>query len=484
MEKRTEQFIGVGILLVLLFLNYSQPASVTYSLNAGKTTDFVNDGDFDMRIDYFMLRPSGGSTLIEWDEIIPAQQRVTNGGFETGDFSGWSFYGQYTDVITYEPHSGSYRAYLYGEGDGCSPPPSWIQQSIDMTDVSSISFYAINGNGASTDVDIYIDGDYYGTRQAGLVFDWRKITVDVSSYSGTHSFRISTAPSEYDIEVDDVSAYSSESVVHHVESGGSVEPVDAGMTVNGRRLYYDGAFPADGLSWSRGTANIAGRATTNFKGTMPLIAAGSTGYVRLDSDLKGVFVFDPKRLKVEYGDIADSSLPLSVYLTDVDYNVESDQPSQYRLTVYDEVGEEIYTTTSGTAATMISSPYYSENYSVGISFNDWLFGGWSNEVVLPMSLTGETLPDDGDDKDDGDDGDGDDDDGGLDDLMDDIKDGVGDIVDDVREAYEDPNDSILKMATRGWLRLPPTHDIIFTVSDAVDFNVTAWSNYDGGMFFE
>ena len=70
-----------------------------------------------------------------------AQQLVTNGGFETGDFSGWSESGAIGSVYGVDsagPRNGNYSAYF-----GASSPPAFIAQTLATTAGQQylVSFY-------------------------------------------------------------------------------------------------------------------------------------------------------------------------------------------------------------------------------------------------------------------------------------------------------------------------------------------------------
>jgi hypothetical protein len=70
----------------------------------------------------------------------------TNGGFETGDFTGWATYTEHaTCTITITEGSklfGVYGCELYAKGfsSGDTAGTSLIQQNIDLTDESSVPF--------------------------------------------------------------------------------------------------------------------------------------------------------------------------------------------------------------------------------------------------------------------------------------------------------------------------------------------------------
>lgn len=96
---------------------------------------------------------------------MPALADVVNGGFETGDFTGWTVNGGFIQTSTsgfdgFTPHSGNYFAALGTVGgDGT------LSQTISDTPGSSLilSYYLASDGDTPNDFHTYIDGSLVGS---------------------------------------------------------------------------------------------------------------------------------------------------------------------------------------------------------------------------------------------------------------------------------------------------------------------------------
>jgi hypothetical protein len=107
---------------------------------------------------------------------------IINGGFETGNSNGWTKTGSYAyaDIMGAGKYSGSYGAIIY-----CEYGTGTFYQTVDLTNVSQLSFWSKNGTGHSfkIDSDVKIANLYTSS--------WTQHIIDVSSYSGSHSITFS-----------------------------------------------------------------------------------------------------------------------------------------------------------------------------------------------------------------------------------------------------------------------------------------------------
>ncbi|KQC05827.1 MAG: hypothetical protein APR53_01950 [Methanoculleus sp. SDB] len=141
----------------------------------------------------------GGYTLkyvdriwISTDEPVPAPvaeftagiktNQVVNGGFETGDLAGWTSLN--AAASTSVKNSGIYSAKLTAPASGSA----YIEQDIDLTDVSTLSFWRKSYGFTDRYLQVMIDGTGVAHYPDASTIT-RVEKIDVSGYSGVHTVR-------------------------------------------------------------------------------------------------------------------------------------------------------------------------------------------------------------------------------------------------------------------------------------------------------
>ena len=128
--------------------------------------------------------------LLVVQTVSAGENRVTNGDFETGDFTGWTVEGGGDEwsatVGTSYAYSGSYGCKLHAKAPAGAPfTYAQIKQDVDLTDVDELEFYyKIPNLVDNARFKVYIDSNC--VLNIGSTSDWKYCSVDVSEYEGTH----------------------------------------------------------------------------------------------------------------------------------------------------------------------------------------------------------------------------------------------------------------------------------------------------------
>jgi hypothetical protein len=106
----------------------------------------------------FLMTAAAAVAAMTFSASANAAELVTNGGFETGDFTGWTLGGNtgFTGVGSDHPHTGTYAADLGPVGsDGILS--QWLNTVAGAT--YTVSFWLANDGGTPNDFSAYFGGN-------------------------------------------------------------------------------------------------------------------------------------------------------------------------------------------------------------------------------------------------------------------------------------------------------------------------------------
>lgn len=149
----------------------------------------------------------GSSSLVKTSYITVASNglanQAVNPGFETG-MTGWTLVDSTVNsgISTVQKHSGSYSMVMsLGNAKGSS-----ISQYVDLTGVTTISFYHYLATTKQGWLYVYIDGTQVGYTSSLAKNSWQQRSFPISGYSGVHNItlRYSAAANSYLDYFDDI----------------------------------------------------------------------------------------------------------------------------------------------------------------------------------------------------------------------------------------------------------------------------------------
>jgi hypothetical protein len=128
-----------------------------------------------------------------WDKSVcdgVAGNLVTNCGFETGDFSGWTFTGSTSTngVTNFMPHSGKFAAFL-----GQERSHGFLTQNVGTNaTLYDLSFYLDNLGDATNDFTVFWNGVDIGPDLMNAApFSYTKFSFQLAGNAGSNSLRFS-----------------------------------------------------------------------------------------------------------------------------------------------------------------------------------------------------------------------------------------------------------------------------------------------------
>ena len=155
--------------------------------------------EMDFRLDTgrHTISLTGDLAGAQYPVVIDPTERVTNGGFEDGDLSGWTGLGSYESysVVSGGAHTGTYYLNVIG-GDGYSG----LSQTINYTGVTTVSTAVAIPVQNTYDIPVSNEwitiGDWLIDNQGQTIQNWtvrsanttltENSTIDIWTYSSTH----------------------------------------------------------------------------------------------------------------------------------------------------------------------------------------------------------------------------------------------------------------------------------------------------------
>jgi PKD repeat protein len=147
---------------------------------------YLRSGNYNVTLT--ITNNAGMDSTTKFNYITVVENRFTNPGFETGNLTGWNA-GSTTDTNT-NSHNGTKAAYFQSYGNASS---NYIKQSIDLTNIGSISFWGIEKEdttpGYIGKFNIYIDNNLIQYPSANSTYN--EYIIPTINYSGVHNITLS-----------------------------------------------------------------------------------------------------------------------------------------------------------------------------------------------------------------------------------------------------------------------------------------------------
>jgi len=139
-----------------------------------------------------MMRVATRVVLLLFLCLIPrtaTANLIVNGGFETGDFTGWTVTGtmQYFGVLPMAARSGVYGAW-FGDIEGITSISQTVATVPGVT--YELSFWVANPIGNVNYAELWWDGNLIDSVQNSEPFGWDQVSFLVTATTGSTEFKI------------------------------------------------------------------------------------------------------------------------------------------------------------------------------------------------------------------------------------------------------------------------------------------------------
>ena len=170
----------------------------------------------------------------------------------------------------------------------------------------------------------------------------------------------------------------------------SPDIIDPGISVGDDELYYDGTLVSI-LTCSDGSAYIdSSDVSASMKGEIPIIKVGTTQNIKVDHDLEYSITYIPKNMDITSPDMfrAGEDMRVDTRLIDTAGNPTSYQPLEMRIRLFDSNDKLYLDEIVSSTSFVIPGKYLHDNkhYQLGLSYEGYEFGGWSNEVLADFDV--------------------------------------------------------------------------------------------------
>lgn len=182
--------------------------------------------------------------------LVGFADAITNGGFETGDFTGWVADGT-AIIVSSNQHTGTYSA---STSTSITSPGS-ISATVDFTNAETLFVYGNGGGNGYVKIDS--TNLQTGIDDAG----WVLHTYDVSSYTGLHTLTLGSNNVAWLVDDITIETQSEPSASVEVIVGGSIpepEPQDSYLSIssNAPEVSFPSFHVGDNFAMDQGTLTV------------------------------------------------------------------------------------------------------------------------------------------------------------------------------------------------------------------------------------
>ena len=143
--------------------------------------------------------------------VCPEGEQIVNGGFETGDFTGWIETGNNQEITSFDPHSGAYCVNLYMFQSWIGAIKQELIEPISYSCIDSFTTWFAAGQSGGDYLTITVtytdDTTTEWTEFTGADVDWHEINIKshLDEAKSVKSIEFKMPAGSVDVRIDDVS---------------------------------------------------------------------------------------------------------------------------------------------------------------------------------------------------------------------------------------------------------------------------------------